>query len=110
MTITFDEGDGYEYISLNPAPGLLFGRRAPGPTLVRIHAASRCEGRHCPIHNPSEHALRNAPLNWRDDHHMMERICPHGIGHPDPDDLDYKRRYQDDTTWLEVHSCDGCCR
>lgn len=29
----------------------------------------------------------------------MERICPHGVGHPDPDDTN------PDT----VHGCDGCC-
>lgn len=31
----------------------------------------------------------------------MERICPHGVGHPDPDCMYAKR----DT----VHGCDGCC-
>jgi hypothetical protein len=30
----------------------------------------------------------------------MERICPHGVGHPDPDDV-----FATDT----VHGCDGCC-
>lgn len=30
---------------------------------------------------------------------MMERMCPHGIGHPDPDEI----------TLDVVHGCDGCC-
>ena len=30
-----------------------------------------------------------------------ERVCPHGVGHPDPD-----RRHADDPG---VHGCDGCC-
>jgi hypothetical protein len=30
---------------------------------------------------------------------MMERTCRHGVGHPDPDDLN------PDT----IHGCDGCC-
>lgn len=34
----------------------------------------------------------------------MERICKHGIGHPDPDDLKVQ------SSWAEgVHGCDGCC-
>lgn len=53
----------------------------------------------CPIHHPSDHHMRDWPTNWRGDRHMMERICPHSVGHPDPDDL-----AADD-----VHGCDGCC-
>jgi hypothetical protein len=33
----------------------------------------------------------------------MERICPHGIGHPDPDDPAFKNPIEG------VHGCDGCC-
>jgi hypothetical protein len=69
----------------------------------------------CAIHKPSEHPLNTAPLMWRSDWGIgfLERICVHGVGHPDPDDLAYKRR-----TWgadlyhrtaLDVHGCDGCC-
>jgi hypothetical protein len=32
----------------------------------------------------------------------MERICEHGIGHPDPDQI-----MRDEAGW--VHGCDGCC-
>ena len=35
------------------------------------------------------------------DRRIMERICPHGVGHPDPDDVLNQDR---------VHGCDGCCR
>lgn len=38
------------------------------------------------------------PLNWRGDRGLIERRCPHGIGHPDPD-----------TVGDTVHGCDGCC-
>lgn len=59
----------------------------------------------CPIHAPSQHSLVAAPLHWRGDRRIMERICDHGVGHPDPDDLKVGR------SWAEgVHGCDGCCR
>ena len=34
---------------------------------------------------------------------LVERVCPHGIGHPDPDWLKGKPSH-----W-GVHGCDGCC-
>jgi hypothetical protein len=39
---------------------------------------------------------------------LIERLCSHGIGHPDPDSLahlDPRGRLM-----LDVHGCDGCCR
>jgi hypothetical protein len=39
---------------------------------------------------------------------MMERICPHGVGHPDPDDLEYKRK-QGLPDAAGIHGCCGCC-
>jgi hypothetical protein len=48
---------------------------------------------------------------WRSDRGLMERECEHGIGHPDPDDLDFKRRVgHRDVQVLGIHGCDGCCR
>jgi hypothetical protein len=54
--------------------------------------------------------MRDWPLNWRADTGVMERICEHGVGHPDPDHLDYARSL--DATRAEgqaIHGCDGCC-
>jgi hypothetical protein len=34
----------------------------------------------------------------------MERICSHGIGHPDPDDISIINGKDDG-----AHNCDGCC-
>lgn len=76
---------------------------ATGPLMT--HHVNDCAGPNCCTHNPSDHPLRDAPLNWRG--HVMERLCPHGIGHPDPDDLAYRR-----STGREAHGthgCDGCC-
>lgn len=89
-----------------------FGSVLPGSqTLVNVHSATQCMGRACCLHNPSDHALRDAPLQWRGDIGIMERVCEHGIGHPDPDDLAYRNSvrkpgYSADSG---VHGCDGCC-
>ncbi len=79
-----------------------------GPTaLVNVHDPAACAGRACVIHGPSGHHMAGWPLNWRDDRGLMERICPHGIGHPDPDDVAYRERVNQ--RGFGVHGCDGCC-
>ena len=78
-----------------------------GVTLLNVHGADKCTGRPCCIHNPSDHHMVTWRQNWRGDRGLMERLCPHGIGHPDPDDLWYK-----ESIGLHhegVHGCDGCC-
>lgn len=105
--------------------GLGDGRRdlvaLHGGALLQTHGPSQCAGEFCCIHNPSMHPLRSRPLVWRSDCRpaFMERVCEHGIGHPDPDSLAHVRRVlahyllgdltEDATGALEVHSCDGCC-
>jgi hypothetical protein len=41
----------------------------------------------------------------------MERICEHGVGHPDPDHLDFVRHTKGGAAaeTESVHGCDGCC-
>lgn len=68
-------------------------------TLHGVHPADTCAGDHCTIHNRSDHHMRGWPQHWRDDRALMERICPHGIGHPDPDEINPNT----------IHGCDGCC-
>lgn len=74
---------------------------------LRTHGPDECSGPFCVIHNPSDHPLRDAPLNWRADKGVMERICPHGIGHDDPDDVAHRQRMGQ--SGAGVHGCDGCC-
>lgn len=78
-----------------------------------VHSRADCKGEHCVIHNPSNHKMRDWPTHWRWDRYLMERICPHGIGHPDPDDLAFKRDVlHKDAEWIHyeaAHGCDGCC-
>lgn len=76
---------------------------ATGP--LRVHSRYMCKGMWCAIHNPSDHPLKSRPLNWRG--HVMERICEHGVGHPDPDDLAW--RESQGIPSYPVHGCDGCC-
>lgn len=73
----------------------------------------------CVLHNRSDHHMRGWTQIWRGDRAIMERICPHGIGHPDPDQwyfwvmmygessngLSQAHRIQNEM----VHGCDGCC-
>jgi hypothetical protein len=84
-------------------------------TLTKVHHPSQCAGRPCVIHNPSDHHMRDWPLNWRQYDGLLtikpshfERICQHGIGHPDPDDLAFHASNGDD--YVGVHGCDGCCK
>jgi hypothetical protein len=76
-----------------------------------VHNIKDCKGEHCVIHNPSEHCMREFSTYWRSDRGLMERICPHGIGHPDPDDLAYKSLHMNEKRLSaeSVHGCDGCC-
>jgi hypothetical protein len=71
--------------------------------LFNVHPADRCVGKRCTIHNMSDHHMRTWPQHWRSDRGIMERICPHGVGHPDPDNV----WPGGSSNW--IHGCDGCC-
>lgn len=71
--------------------------------LTNVHPADACAPYPCTIHNRTDHRMRSFPQHWRDDRQIMERICPHGVGHPDPDE----RFEPEDSQW--IHGCDGCC-
>lgn len=77
-----------------------------GGQTLRTHPISQCQGQFCCIHNPSQHHMVVWPMIWRSDRRIMERVCPHGIGHPDPDDANYRASTGDNDS---VHGCDGCC-
>ena len=81
-----------------------------GQRLANVHSPGACAGRNCVIHNPSDHHMRGWPTNWRHGGFgdimppHMERMCEHGVGHPDPDDLAFHG-----SAAIGVHGCDGCC-
>lgn len=85
-----------------------YGLPIKGPvTLTNVHSRKECDGRPCIIHNPSDHHMRDWPLIWREDRGIMERICPHGIGHIDPDCLAYQISIGH--SGAGTHGCDLCC-
>lgn len=74
---------------------------------MRVHDESTCKPP-CPFHSPSDHPLKDAPMHIRvDKDFLVERICPHGIGHDDPDSVAYMQ--EQGFSWAGVHGCDGCC-
>ena len=79
--------------------------------VLRCHESIQCIGPVCSLHHRSDHPMRAFPQNWRGDRFLMERMCPHGIGHPDPDDpkismFDFSAGREN---YELVHGCDGCC-
>ena len=68
------------------------------------HPEGTCHGDVCPLHKMTQHSMRSFPQHWRGDRGLMESICPHGVGHPDPDD---PKLLKDDGEG--IHGCDGCC-
>lgn len=70
-----------------------------GQALHPIHRAGSCVG-FCVIHSPITGPWDQWPTHWREDEHIMMRLCPHGIGHPCIEDV---LRGGDD-----AHTCDGC--
>lgn len=75
--------------------------RLEGGELLRAHSQNDCAGPPCPIHSPTDHHMRSWPQHYRHDRAMMERVCAHGVGHPDPDCFNKAAL---------LHGCDGCCQ
>ena len=77
---------------------------------IRHHAKEDCHSPPlaCPFHAPSDHPMVDWPM-WLRETGLIERTCPHGVGHPDPDSAAYM-----DTQFpggaSGAHGCDGCCR
>ena len=80
-----------------------------GGQSVHVHDDTVCAGRPCCVHAPSEHHMAGWPQVWRNDRQLMERTCPHGIGHPDPDHMAYVLTKPVGARDSGVHGCDGCC-
>jgi hypothetical protein len=106
-------------VTLEPTLWDLIRTRYQGP--LKVHAPEVCAGSTCVIHNPSEHSMREFPVYFRLDRDALaERMCPHGVGHPDPDSLDYlasrmsldTAAFEEERRWLGIHGCCGfgCCR
>lgn len=81
--------------------GRRFDRRElVGGQILYTHTMDKCSSREfCTVHNRSDHHMLTWPQHWRSDAGFMEVICPHDIGHPDPDEINKRGN----------HGCDGCC-
>ena len=71
------------------------------------HSLARCAGTPCPIHAPSRHHMTDWPMTLRASG-LTERICSHGVGHPDPDSVAWLDSHG--RTGYGLHGCDGCCQ
>jgi len=65
-----------------------------------LHAADSCIGT-CPFHKPTEHSMSDWPSTFNWDMMRLDRVCEHGLHHPDPDT-------PQELCSVE-HECDGCC-
>jgi hypothetical protein len=82
---------------------------------VRIHDEKECSAlwsdQHCPFDKPSDHKMVSWPMSIRLDSMsagLVERICEHGVGHPDPDSAAYMNALYQQISF-GLHGCDGCC-
>lgn len=93
-----------------PATDPVHGSAVGNVTLFFVHSPDECQPWPCVLHRPSDHHMRDWPTLWRADKRIMERTCPHGVGHPDVDDLAYHVR--NGRGYLGIHGCCGygCCR
>ena len=83
-----------------------------GNLVVNVHPENDdCRTFGCAVHNPSDHSMRHMPTLFRGDNGMTERVCEHGVGHPDPDNLGFieRTRGANAATAISTHGCDGCC-
>jgi len=101
-----------------PGPGQVAELPLGVQILSQAHDPESCEGDDCCIHHPSPHHMRGWPLLWRQKSEpfeigppLMERVCEHGVGHPDPDHITWveKARGKEAADVESVHGCDGCC-
>jgi hypothetical protein len=97
---------------LDDLPTMRRAKLEHSKTALLAHDKSLCAGSVCPLHRRTKHFMRKWPQSWRDDRGMMERICPCGVGHPDPDHLTVVRELKGGKAAQteSVHGCCGCCR
>ena len=104
MTQVFPDPMDPSVYLIGSASEPIHGQQIGSTAIVNVHDSTKCAGYPCVMHRPSAHHMRDWPLNWRGDKRVMERTCPHGVGHPDPDDAAYQHRLG--RAWMTVHGCD----
>jgi Holliday junction resolvase RusA-like endonuclease len=77
-----------------------------GQTLV-THSLANCRRNPwCVIHVPRPGPWESWPRLWRDDRMMIERVCPHGVGHPAVEQIEWFQEHPERHS-LD-HGCDLC--
>lgn len=62
-----------------------------GTVVHNVHGDGLCAGQRCPLHNPSDHDLRDLPLDF-DGVHMIRISDKYPLGYTiDPDDYEFNR-------------------
>lgn len=74
--------------------------------VLHAHAAKQCVGEYCALHNPMPGPWDQWPRLWRQDRHLLERVCPHGVGHPAVEQLEWWKFLNQEYMW--IHGCCGC--
>lgn len=96
--------DGDREIWYLPAPG------SEGTFVVNVHSAGQCAGKGCAFHGPSDHWARDMPLTWvHDKGGKVQRICPHGARHDDPDDWAFRRKMGENPSRYAKCDCGCAC-
>jgi hypothetical protein len=71
---------------------------------INSHDESQCEAVTCPMHKRTDHHMRGFKQFFLHGWDIVVRVCPHGVKHPDPDDM-----YAMSSEYAENHNCDACC-
>lgn len=78
-----------------------------GVRFRNVHSKKACKGKPCMMHNPVSTHMDDWPVVFRLDRFLFERLCPCGVGHPDPSQFDHWEATG--LGWQVVHGCCGCC-
>jgi hypothetical protein len=78
----------------------------PDGRVLTHHNGNVCFGQYCPLHNPSDHSLREYPLDWDAKAGVMVRVLPDGGTEIDPDE--YRLHSPEKYLYRNAAKCKGC--
>lgn len=81
-----------------------------GQVLVDIHSINLCASYACSIHHPSQHLMVGMLQVYDFDKKLMQRVCNHGVKHPDPDDRALHLRSKDGFDLSHTCCSKHCCQ
>lgn len=75
--------------------------------VLQTHERTQCIGTWCAVHQPMPGPWADWPRSWRTDRAIMERTCPHGVGHPVAEM--YEHSVAQGRAYDLVHGCCADC-